>query len=313
MMVLKLRASAQPQLGKPTPLRHPNGLTGGGQQEVYAQQLASFYKLRNLERAYGVRTVVRPLTVHSEEEESMYGYLKRECLPTITQGLATLERFFCCGGFKDDMEYRDTLRQQAESAIDGPDQLDYYHPTDYLELAPNVFKDSLRVVGHKMDTKLSGYTIGQIQHQVIDDVVSGKPNILVGRNHCSDAGFVRIEPSVVEANFVIRKGKKMFYCNSLLRSVRAVLGRELPMTDLSRKVVRRHTNKLCDIHGLRPRDKQLAVEVVVRLYWHRSRQDTMIDDMVEEYEEVRLCVVKRLYRRLKRYVMGRPSNSLYTH
>lgn len=279
------------------------------EQVAYDKQLEALYKLRNLERSLGIRTVVGPLAV---QEESIFEYFKRECLPSFSRGLATLERFFCCSGLKQDLDYRQSQVRFAESAIDGLDRYYQHHATDFLELAPNVSIPNLKVVGDegRDEDWLLGPDTRHLQPKVEKGVVTDEPTIVVGHNGDDTVGFVRIKVPVVETNFVIKKGKRKFYCNSLLKSIRTILGNDLPCTELSRKIIRRQANKMCDTHGLRPGDRQVAVEVVVRLYWYRNKLDRYIDEMVVEYEEARLGPIKRLYRRMRRYFGGK-DGSLY--
>ena len=116
---------------------------------------------------------------------------------------------------------------------------------------------------------------------------------------------------VVRNNYVIVKGKRGFYCHSLLSLLKGRLGR-IPHDALHEKIVRRHAFKECDNHGLRPGDKRLAVEFVVRMYWKESKLDREVDAIAGSYDGgVRVSWVRRMFNRFKRSQARKKSQLAY--
>ena len=88
---------------------------------------------------------------------------------------------------------------------------------------------------------------------------------------------------VVGNNYVIRKGKRTFYCHTLLSMLKARLG-AMPKTDLNMRVVRRNAFKECESHGLRPRDRAVAVEFVTQMYFKYSAIEREVGFMSMAYD-----------------------------
>lgn len=88
---------------------------------------------------------------------------------------------------------------------------------------------------------------------------------------------------VVGNNYVIRKGKRTFYCHTLLSMLKARLG-AMPKTDLNVRVVRRNAFKECESHGLRPRDRAVAVEFVTQMYFKYSAIERDVGFMSMAYD-----------------------------
>jgi hypothetical protein len=88
---------------------------------------------------------------------------------------------------------------------------------------------------------------------------------------------------VVGNNYVIRKGKRTFYCHTLLSMLKARLG-AMPKTDLNVRVVRRNAFKECESHGLRPRDRAVAVEFVTQMYFKYSAIEREVGFMSMAYD-----------------------------
>lgn len=192
--------------------------------------------------------------------------------------------------------------RQAKTAVDGLRPYHNWHPTDFLALDLNgVNVMDLKPVGGEGEREESAdplIPVNRVRARVKDGRVTDEPVTFVGSSR-QGVGFVKITAPVVENAYVIKNGMRMLYCNSLLKIVRARLGR-LPNNDLQRRVVRRTAMRLCEQHGLRPGDTELTVEVVVRMFWRRTALEDEIDCMSEELELAELGLIQRIWRRLWR-------------
>lgn len=266
------------------------------------------YLHRKYARVYGGATEVGPLTVVGKYPcEDLVKELGGKIGGTMCGGWDRLATYSIARWrqFKSDYKYHDEMFENAKLAIDGLDQFHNSAPTDFLEMdVSSIEVSGLQQVGDKaQEEPFAGFPHARRPKPVsVDGLVGDDPVTLVGSSR-NGVAFVKVKPPILERNYVIKKGKKMLYCNSLLKSVRVKLG---PMTqsELNKKVIRRTAERMCDTHGLRPGDTQVAVEVVVRMYWYKNQTDRMIDGMCEEYEARNSSTVRRFYRRLCRTISG---------
>lgn len=266
------------------------------------------YLHRKYERIYGNSKVVGPLTLEGKYPcEDLVLRIGGEIGGTMVGGWNRLATYSVARWkqFKSDYEYHDEMYKNANIAIDGLDQFHNSAPTDFLEMdVSSIEVNGLQQVGDKARKE----RVVELPHArrpkpvIVDDLVGDDPVTLVGSSR-NGVAFVRVKPPILERNYVIKKGQKMLYCNSLLKSVRVTLG-PMVQSELNRKVIRRTAVRMCESHGLRPGDTQIAVEVVVRMYWYKNQTDRMLDGMCEEYESRNSSVVRRLYRRLCKTVSG---------
>lgn len=208
-------------------------------------------------------------------------------LNTIGEGLTNLahhvKRMFCMPieEMREGWHLEEVMRRRAGEVVDGPcgDNPEiFYSPEMFLELAPDV---------------VSRDCPGQEEETYGSVAVTYKHGLSVG-------------VPVVEHNYVIVKGKRSYYCHSLLNVIKARLG-AIPRDALHEKIVRRHVHKECLNHGLRPGDRKLAVEFIVRMYWHRSVMEREVHAIAEAYDSgVTQSWVKRQFNRFKRhFALGR--------
>ncbi len=280
----------------------------GTDKELVWKYSKTAYLHRKYSRIYGGSTEVGPLTVEGKYPcEDLVKEIGGKIGGTVCGGWDRLATYSIARWkhFKSDYEYHEEMFKNANLAIDGLDQFHNSAPTDFLEMdVSSIEVSGLQQVGDKArEEQFAGFPYARRPMPVTDDgLVGGDPVTLVGSSR-NGVAFVKVKPPILEQNYVIKKGKKMLYCNSLLKSVRVKLG---PMTqsELNRKVIRRTALRMCESHGLRPGDAQIAVEVVVRMYWYKNQTDRMLDGMCEEYEFRNSSTVRRLYRRLCKTFSG---------
>lgn len=269
----------------------------------------------------GARAVVGPLTADEREKRNKLYVLEdwdnfgREILSLFSpivflvkatgRGLTTLTHqvygVAClpCDRVRDDWHMEDVMARRAYDIVDGPDDNSVestYAPEMFLELAPDVeqhvvLKDTS---GPKTKDKVT-----------ITECIENR-SVAIRREHSLEVGS-----HVIRNNYVIVKGKRGFYCHSLLSLLKGRLGRQ-PHDALHEKIVRRHAFKECENHGLRPGDRRLAVEFVVRMYWKQSRLDREVDAIAGSYDGgVRISWVKRMFSRFKRSFARQESRLAY--
>lgn len=266
------------------------------------------YLHRKYSRIYGGSTEVGPLTVEGKYPcEDLVKALGGKIGGTMCGGWDRLATYSIARWkqFKREYEYHDEMFKNANLAIDGLDQFHNSAPTDFLEMdVSSIEVSGLQQVGDKAwEEQFAGFPCVRRPTPVISDgLVGDDPVTLVGSSR-NGVAFVKVKPPILEQNFVIKKGKKMLYCNSLLKTVRVKLG-SMAQSELNRKVIRRTALRMCESHGLRPGDAQIAVEVVVRMYWYKNQTDRMLDGMCEEYESRNSSAVRRIYRRLCKTFSG---------
>nr|WRQ65317.1 hypothetical protein [Tolivirales sp.] len=194
-----------------------------------------------------------------------------------------VKRMFCIPieEMREGWHLEEVMRRRAGQVVDGPSSDNpetFYSPEMFLELAPDV-------------------TVRETSEQAGEAYES----LVVTYKHGLSVGV-----PVVENNYVIVKGKRSYYCHSLLNVIKARLG-AIPKDALHEKIVRRHVHKECLNHGLRPGDRRLAVEFIVRMYWHRSVMEREVYAISEAYDSgVAQSWVKRQFNRFKRhFALGR--------
>lgn len=269
------------------------------------------YLHRKYDRTYRSSKVVGPLTLEGKYPcEDLVLEIGGKIGGAVMGGWDRLATYSMAQWtqFKSNYDYHEEMYKNAKIAIDGLDQFHNSDPTDFLELDVNSIEVSgLQQVGDKARKERAV----ELPHArrpkpvIVDDLVGDDPVTLVGSSR-NGAAFVKVKPPIVERNYVIKKGQKMLYCNSLLKIVRVDCG-DMVKSELNRKVIRRTARRMCESHGLRPGDTEIAVEVVVRMYWYKNQTDRMIDGMCEEYESRNTSAVRRCYRRVCKAFSGRDS------
>lgn len=151
-------------------------------------------------------------------------------------------------------------RREASEVVDGfGDSFveSTYDPRMFLQLAPDIVVESPK---DKEELALESVALSHLP-------------------------FIRVEGAqqVVSNNYVIRRGKRTFYCHTLLSMLKARLG-AMPRTDLNVRVVRRNAFKECESHGLRPRDRAVAVEFVTQMYFKYSAIEREVGFMSMAYD-----------------------------
>ena len=245
----------------------------------------------------GARAVVSPLTAGmrdtaywSEVYGDIYKLLTpvREVFKNIGAGLTTCAVVIKglalnkCVEISEDWGQQVERERRAAEVVDGPNDRDVmsrYGPEMFLTLA-----DDVRLVGgNECDTV---------------EVEENPTSIAIDSNRHPHS--VSYRKHSLENNYVIIKGKRGFYCHTLLSLLKARLGK-LPHNELHMKIVRRHAHKECENHGLRPRDRLIAVEFVVQTYWHTSSIEREIESIAQSYRGgQRMGWFKRVYHRLRR-------------
>lgn len=283
----------------------------GTDKAVVWKYSSNAYLHRKYSRIYGGSTEVVPLTVEGAYPcEDLVLYLGEKIGGILCGGWNRLATYSSAKWeqLKGDYENCDKMFENAKVAIDGLDQFHNFAPTDFLEMdVSSIEVIGLKQVGDKTREEQSACLphVRRPMPTIVDGLVGDDPVTLVGSSRVG-VGFVKIKPPIVERNYVIKKGMKMLYCNSLLKSVRVKLG-QMVQSDLNRKVIRRTALQMCESHGLRPGDTEIAVEVVVRMFWYKNKTDHMIDDMCEEYEARNSNAVRRCYRRLRKVFAAKNS------
>lgn len=200
-----------------------------------------------------------------------------------------------CDNVRDNWYMEDVMARRAYAIVDGPDDDNVeslYAPEMFLELAPDVVHQANPNGFNGDDFQEPTRTINR--------------SVAIQHDHSLEVGA-----HVVRNNYVIVKGKRGFYCHSLLSLLKGRLGR-IPHDALHEKIVRRHAFKECDNHGLRPGDKRLAVEFVVRMYWKESKLEREVDAIAGSYDGgVRVSWVRRMFNRFKRSQARKKSQLAY--
>lgn len=179
-------------------------------------------------------------------------------------------------------------RREASEVVDGFGDLNVestYDPRMFLQLAPDV------VVEPPVDEEelvMKSVALSHLPFNTVECV-----------------------QQVVGNNYVIRKGKRTFYCHTLLSMLKARLG-AMPKTDLNMRVVRRNAFKECESHGLRPRDRAVAVEFVTQMYFKYSAIEREVGFMSMAYDSPEpKGWFKRAYHDFRLFFgLGRPLDSL---
>lgn len=172
--------------------------------------------------------------------------------------------------------------QEARDIVDGPPSYvseAYLAPQAYLELAQDL-------------DYIPRLVAPEPEGGVVDETVLVSANVTVPHS-------IEAEPIVVSNNYVIKKGKKGFYCHTLLCLLKSRFGK-MEYSALNEKIIRRNADKETSNHGLRPKDKQFAVEFVVRMYWKASVFDAELDRVSSAYVDLSQSWVRRMFRRFKR-------------
>lgn len=239
-------------------------------------------------RAFNVPVVVKPWATsirdidcwknYSNEMTNLFSplvFLAKATGRGLTSFTHHLSKLIClpCDNVRERWHLEDALMHRARVIVDGPDDRDVeanYDVEMFLEYAPDVVQGAV-------DFEDSAHHSLAIQHP-----------------HRLEVG-----PHVVSNNYVIKKGKRGFYCHYLLSLLKSRLG-VIPHDALHEKIVRRNAHKECDNHGLRPRDKLLAVEFVVKMYWIRNKYEREIDLIAGSYEPYGGSWIRRAFKRFKR-------------
>jgi hypothetical protein len=160
----------------------------------------------------------------------------------------------------------DRYRREASEVVDGYGDSHVestYDPRMFLQLAPDIICLCTQHVEPPKDK----------EELVIKSVAL---------SHLPLIGVEGVQ-QFVGNNYVIRKGKRTFYCHTLLSILKARLG-AMPKTDLNMRVVRRNAFKECESHGLRPRDRAVAVEFVTQMYFKYSAIEREVGFMSMAYD-----------------------------
>nr|WRQ65414.1 hypothetical protein [Tolivirales sp.] len=256
-------------------------------------------KVVNLTNCRGARAVVRPLTARdtaywSEVYDDFYKLSKpvREVFCKLGTGLTTCAvvvkglAVSKCVEISEDWGQELERERRAAEVVDGPSDRNVcsgFGPEMYLTLADDV----------RLDPVHGGTMVAE------EVEVERMPTSLAidPERHPHSVNYKR---HALENNYVIIKGKRGFYCHTLLSLLKARLGK-LPHDALHEKIVRRHAYKECENHGLRPRDRFVAVEFVVQTYWQTSSIEREIGSIARSYRgDERSSWLKRVYHRLRR-------------
>jgi hypothetical protein len=180
-------------------------------------------------------------------------------------------------------------RREASEVVDGFDDFcveSTYDPRMFLQLAPDIIVEPPR---DEEELELRSVALSHLPFSRVDGV-----------------------QQVVGNNYVIRKGKRTFYCHTLLSMLKARLG-AMPKTDLNLRVVRRNAFKECETHGLRPRDRAVAVEFVTQMYFKYSAIEREVGFMSMAYDNPEpKGWFKRAYHDFRLFFgFGRPLDPLF--
>lgn len=156
-------------------------------------------------------------------------------------------------------------RREASEVVDGYGDLHVestYDPRMFLQLAPdiNCLYTDVEPPGDKKEFVMKSVALSHLPLTGVEGV-----------------------QQFVGNNYVIKKGKRTFYCHTLLSMLKARLG-AMPKTDLNMRVVRRNAFKECESHGLRPRDRAVAVEFVTQMYFKYSAIEREVGFMSMAYD-----------------------------
>lgn len=165
-----------------------------------------------------------------------------------------------CNEVERDRDMCKRYRREASEVVDGFSDSSVestYDPRMFLVLAPDVIVDLPK---DEEELELSSVALSHLPNSRLDNV-----------------------QQVVNGNYVIRKGKRTFYCHTLLSVLKARLG-AMPKTDLNLRVVRRNAFKECESHGLRPRDRAIAVEFVTQMYFKYSAIEREVGFISRAYD-----------------------------
>nr|WRQ65426.1 hypothetical protein [Tolivirales sp.] len=258
-------------------------------------------KVVTLHTCRGARAVVCPLTAGmrdtaywAEAYGDFHELLKpmREVFGRLGAGLTTCATVIKglalskCVEISEDWGQELERERRAAEVIDGPSDRAVssgFGPEMYLTLADDV----------RLDPVHGGTAIAETV-----EVESNPTSLAIDpERHPHSVNYKRHS---LENNYVIIKGKRGFYCHTLLSLLKARLGK-LPHDALHEKIVRRHAYKECENHGLRPRDRLVAVEFVVQTYWHTSSIEREIGSIAQSYRGgERNSWLRRVYHRLRR-------------
>lgn len=247
----------------------------------------------------GARAVVRPLTARdtaywSGVYDDIYKLSEpvREVFSKLGAGLTTCAvvvkglALSKCVEISEDWGRELERERRAAEVVDGPSDRNVssgFAPEMFLTLASDVRLDPI----HGGPEVAEEVEVNRLPTSMAIDP----------ERHPHGVNYKR---HVLENNYVIIRGKRGFYCNTLLSLLKARLGK-LPHDALHEKIVRRHAHKECENHGLRPRDRFVAVEFVVQTYWHTSSIEREIGSIAQSYRGgERSSWLKRVYHRLKR-------------